>query len=169
MRRPTLARVRASWRALAVWFEQVEASAWSAAAAWLALGIGLLNLWYSVIRVWWLGRKASPSARLDLLSYQTQSRAWEEEERVVVTNHGPATMKRVTVEALDEDGASLAPGATALWPTMPVEYLHVGQSLYLKLERSAANRRPSVADLAWRDNRWRKQSRSVDLTYNRVL
>jgi len=78
-------------------------------------------------------------------------------------------MKRVTVDALDEDGNSLAPSATALWPTMPVEYLHVGQSLYLKLERSAADRRPSVADLRWGDNRWRKQLRSVDLTYNRVL
>jgi hypothetical protein len=98
----------------------VEASAWSAVAAWLALGIGLLNVWYSVIRVWWIGRKASPSsARLDLLSYRTQS-GWREEKWVVVTDHGPATMRKIDVQAFDEGGNFLAPGATALWLKMPV-------------------------------------------------
>jgi hypothetical protein len=147
----------------------VEASAWSAAAAWLALGIGFLNLWYSVIRVWWRGRKASPSAQLDLLTYQNQSGEWREDERVVVTNHGPATMKRVNVDAFAEDGSSLAPEGTGLWLPMPVEYLHVGQSLYLKLERPPGHSRPTRAVVGWRDRRWRKQSRSIDLSYNRVV
>jgi hypothetical protein len=105
---------------------------------------------------------------LDLLNYPTSSR-WQEEERVVVTNHGPAIMRKVQVDVFDEEGNSLAPGTTALWPPMPFEYLHVGQSLYLKLERSAGHLRPARADLAWRDKRWRKQSREIGLSYNRVV
>src|SRR5829696_8973515 len=88
----TLARVEAAWRNLAAWFARVEASAWSAAAAWCALAIALVNLWFGVIRPWWRTRRASPAAQLDLVNYPTAS-AWKEEERVVVTNHGPATMK----------------------------------------------------------------------------
>ena len=160
-----------SWSALAAWFEQVEASAWSAVAAWLALGIGLLNLWYSVIRVWWLGRKASPSARLDLLSYQTQIEGLGR-GRAGCRHQPRASHHEASHRGRPRRGRELPgwlPVRPLFWPTMPVEYLHVGQSLYLKLERSAADRRPSVADLRWGDNRWRKQLRSVDLTYNRVL
>jgi len=166
--RPTLARVEAAWRNLAAWFARVEASAWSAVAAWCALAIALVNLWFGVIRPWWRTKRASPAAQLDLLNYPTSSR-WQEEERVVVTNHGPATMRKVDVQVFGEDGDSLAPGATALWPTMPFEYLHVGQSLYLKLERSPGQLRPTRAKLAWRDKRLRGQSISIGLSYNRVV
>ena len=166
--RPTLARVEAAWRNLAAWFARVEASAWSAAAAWCALVIALVNFWFGVIRPWWRTRRASPAAQLDLLNYPIAN-GMREEERVVVTNHGPATMRKVDVQVFDEGDNSLAPDATALWPTMPFEYLHVGQSLYLKLERSAAHRRPTRAKLAWRDKRWREQSRTIGLSYNRVV
>jgi hypothetical protein len=95
----------------------------------LPLLIGLVNLWFAVIRPWWRNRKASPAAQLDLLRYPAQSGGrWQEEERVVVTNHGPARMRNVSVEVFDQDGRPLAEGLTALWPKMPVEVLHVGQS-----------------------------------------
>jgi hypothetical protein len=120
----------------------VKAPAWSALAAWVALGISLASLWYSVIRAWLRERKASPAADLDLLHYQTRA-GWNEEVRVVVTNRGPALMRAVEVQVFDEDGKSLAmaePDVTALWPKMPVEYLHPGQSLYLTLNRSKKTR-----------------------------
>jgi hypothetical protein len=149
----------------------VRASGWSALAAWVALGIGLANLWYSVIRVWWRSRKASPAAQLDLLHFPTKS-AWQEEVRVVVTNHGPAVMRKTEVQVFDEDGNSLAksePDVTALWPKMPIEYLHVGQSLYLTLNRSLATRDARGTLIRWHDNRKAEQSRWVGLSYNRVV
>jgi hypothetical protein len=94
----------------------VKAPAWSALAAWVALGISLANLWYSVIRAWLRERKASPAADLDLLHYQTRA-GWNEEVRVVVTNRGPALMRAVEVQVFDEDGKSWAvaePDVTAL-------------------------------------------------------
>jgi hypothetical protein len=53
-------------------------------------------------------KEGEPSARLDLLSYRTQP-GWQEEKRVVVTNHGPATMRKIDVQAFDEGGNFLAP------------------------------------------------------------
>jgi hypothetical protein len=142
---PTLARVESAWRAFesawsafASWFTGVQASAWSAAAAWCALLISFVNLWYSVIRVWWRNRRASPAAQLDLLSYQSKGE-WKEDERVVVTNHGPHVVKNVNVEVFDGDGQPLTATDSevkALWPSMPVERLHTGQSLYLTLNLS---------------------------------
>jgi hypothetical protein len=131
----------------------VKAAGWSALAAWVALLIGLVNLWFAVIRPWWRNRKASPAAQLDLLRYPAQSggRWQEEEERVVVTNHGPARMRNVSVEVFDQDGRPLAEGLTALWPKMPVEILHVGQSLYLTLATSIAELPPTRAVIRWYD------------------
>ncbi len=149
----------------------VKAQAWTALAAWAALAISLLNLWYTVLRAWFRERKASPAAQLDLLSYQSKSGATQE-VRVVVTNHGPALMKKVDVQVFDEDGMSLAlsePDVTSLWPKMPVERLHLGQSLYLTLNRSAATRTPHGALIRWRDGRKEEQSRWVHLSYNRVV
>jgi hypothetical protein len=101
----------------------VKLATWSVIAAWVALGIGLVNVWYSVLRVWWSTRRASPAAQLDLLNPQTGS-GWQDEVRVVVTNYGPAIMRNVEVQVFDEDGTSLAltePDVVALWPRMPVE------------------------------------------------
>jgi hypothetical protein len=150
---------------------RVKASTWSAFAAWVALVIGLINLWFGVIRPWWRSRKASPAAKLDLLSYPANS-GWKEEVRVVVTNHGSAVMEKVSVQVFDGDGQSLAltePDVTALWPTMPVEKLHVGHSLYLTLNQSIATRDPRGAEMKWRDGRRGEQSLWVSLSYNRVL
>jgi hypothetical protein len=100
-------------------------------------------LWYSVIRVWLKERKASPAAQLDLFDYQTKS-GWHPEVRVVVTNHGPALMKQVEVQVFDEDGTSLelseGPSVLVLWPRMPVQHIHPGQSLYLTLSMSLETR-----------------------------
>jgi hypothetical protein len=78
----------------------------------------------SVIRPWLRGRKASPAAQLDLFNYvSVSSKDLKSEERVVITNHGPADMRDVKVEVFIEGGKPMAravPGVTALWPTMPL-------------------------------------------------
>jgi hypothetical protein len=148
----------------------VKAATWSVIAAWVALGIGLINLWFGVVRPWWRGRAASPAAQLDLLRYPKDS-GWQNELRVLVTNHGPAVMEKVDVQVYDVDGQSLAvaePDVTALWPKMPVERLHVGQSLYLTLNQSMATRDVRSTLVRWRDGRRGEQSRWVSLSYNRV-
>jgi hypothetical protein len=99
----------------------VKAQGWSTVAAWVALAIGVGNLWFSVIRVLWKERRASPSAQLDLFNYQNRN-GWHEEVRVVVTNHGPASMEQVEVQLFDEDGQSLQlseASVSGLWPKMP--------------------------------------------------
>jgi hypothetical protein len=162
-----VARVESAWRALAAWFARVEASAWSAAAAWCALIISLANFWYSVIRVWWRNRRASPAAQLDLLSYQAHGK-WKEEERVVVTNHGPHVMESVKVEVFGGARQSLGPSVAALWPSMPIERLHTGQSLYLTLNLSPGAPPTRSAEIAWKDGRRSRQWQRVNLSYNRV-
>ena len=148
----------------------MKAPAWSALAAWVALGISIANLWYSVVRAWLRERKASPGVQLDLLNFQTKS-GWSDEVRVVVTNHGPALMRKVEVQVFDEDGASLAiaePDVTALWPKMPVEYLHRDQALYLTLNRSMGTRTARGALIRWHDGRKGEQSVWTSLSYHRV-
>ncbi len=130
-----------------------------------------MNFWYGTIRPWWRTRKVSPGAQLDLLSFETAS-GRHEEVRVVVTNHGPADMRKIEVQVFDADGTSLAvtePDVTALWPMMPVDYLHVGQSLYLTLNRSHSTRDARGALIEWHDGRRAQQSRWVGLSYNRVV
>lgn len=148
----------------------MKAPAWSALAAWVALGISLANLWYSVVRAWLRERKASPGVQLDLLNFQTKS-GWDDEVRVVVTNHGPAVMRKVEVQVFDEAGTSLAltePDVTALWPKMPVDYLHRDQSLYLTLNRSGETRTARSALLRWHDRRTGEQSVWASLSHHRV-
>ena len=144
---------------------------WSALAAWIALAIALANLWYSVIRVWLKDRRASPAAQLDLFDYQTKS-GWHQETRVVVTNHGPALMKKVEVQIFDGDGKSLEltePSISVLWPKMPFQQIHSGQSLYLTLSTSLESRDPRGALVCWRDGRRTQQSEWIGLSYNRLL
>lgn len=144
----------------------------NAIAAWVALGISGVSFWFSVIRPSRQAKTANPTAQLDLLSYESQSDP-RQEVRVVITNGGPATMENVTVEVFDGDGQDLAeaePGdITALWPKMPVSYLHVGQSLPLTLNLSYGSRDPKAAVIRWRDGRDGEQSRHFDLSYNRVV
>jgi hypothetical protein len=149
----------------------VKTAGWSALAAWVALTIGLINLWFAVIVPRWRARQASPHAQLDLLNFTTP-RGVKEEARVVVTNNGPALMQKIEVEVLDEDGTPLTvaePDLTALGPTMPVERLHVGQSLYMTLNDNLGSPTPRGAVIRWHDRRRNQQSRFVDLSYNRVL
>ncbi|MFC3741160.1 hypothetical protein [Paractinoplanes deccanensis] len=148
----------------------MKAPAWSALAAWVALGISIANLWYSVVRAWLRERKASPGAQLDLFTFQTKT-GWHDDVRVVVTNHGPALMRKVEVQVFDEDGQSLElaeADVAALWPKMPVEYLHKDQSLYLTLNRSPETRDARGALIRWNDGRRRQQSVWVNLSYHRV-
>ncbi|MFI7158638.1 hypothetical protein [Micromonospora chalcea] len=148
----------------------MKAPVWSALAAWVALGISIANLWYSVIRLWWRERKATPSARLDLFDYHNKS-GWHEEVRVVVTNHGPADMKKVEVQLFDGDGTSLEvrePSISVLWPKMPLGLLHPGDALYLTLNLSGATRDPKAALIRWEDGRRSQQSRWIWLSYHRV-
>jgi hypothetical protein len=148
----------------------VKAATWSVVTTSLAVVISLVNLWFGVIRPWWRGRAASPAAQLDLLRFPADS-GWQQEVRVVVTNHGPAVMEKVDVQVFDTDGQSLAlaePDVTALWPKMPIEKLHVGQSLYLTLNQSMATRDARSALVRWEDGKSGEQSRWIGLSYNRV-
>ncbi len=147
----------------------MKAADWSAIVAGIALVLGLVNLWYGVIRPLWRNRKASPAAQLDQLRYPAQSGGrWEQEERVVVTNHGPARMRTVTVEVFDQDDRPMAEGFTTLWPKIPMEVLHVGQSLHLTLI-SVAELAPTRAVIRWHDNRRGEKSHTVSLSYHRVI
>ena len=148
--------------------DPVKAADWSAIVAGVALVLGLVNLWYGVIRPLWRNRKASPAAQLDLLRYPKSGGKWEEEERIVVTDHGPALMRNVTVEVFDQDDGLMSEGFTTLWPKMPVEVLHVGQSLYLTLLR-VAELEPRRAVIRWHDNRRGEKSHTVSLSYHRVV
>ena len=140
-------------------------------AAWAGLGISAVTFWLGVIRPRRQAKAADPTAQLDLLNYKTKS-GWHEEVRVVITNGGLATMENVTVKAYDGDDNDLAeaePGdITALWPKMPVRYLHTGQSLYLTMNPSLATPDPKAAEVRWRDGRDGEQSRRFELSYNRV-
>ncbi|MFI5935941.1 hypothetical protein [Actinoplanes sp. NPDC051494] len=124
----------------------MKAPAMSALAAWVALVIGLVNLWYSVGRAYFRERKASPAAQLDLLDFQTKT-GWTTDVRIVITSHGPAVKQKVDVQAFDGDGMSLEltdPDVSALWPRMPFNRLHNGQSPYLTLSRGIETRDPSA-------------------------
>jgi hypothetical protein len=172
-------------RAAAFIVARVKATTWSAIATWLPIVISLISLAISAIAVWFgairpsrQAKAASPTAQLDLLSYESKS-GWHEEVRVVITNGGPATMENVTVKVYDGNGNDLAeaePDITALWPEsdvtapwpkMPVQ-LHAGQSLYLTLNRSLATPDARAAEVWWRDGRDGEQSRRFVLSYNRV-
>ena len=77
-------------------------------------------------------------------------------------------MRNVTVEVFDQYGRPLAEGLTPLWPKMPVEVLHVGHSLYLTLV-TIAELAHTRALIRWYDNRRAEQSRTVSLSYHRVV
>jgi hypothetical protein len=148
----------------------VKAATWSVVTTTIAVIISLINLWFGIVRPWWRGRAASPAAQLDLLRFPSNS-GWQKEERVVVTNHGPAVMEQVDVQVFDEEGTSLAieePDITKLWPKMPVEKLHVGQSLYLTLNLSQGSPAVRGALIKWKDGKSDEQERWVGLSYNRV-
>jgi hypothetical protein len=82
-------------------------------------------------------------------------------------------MKQVEVQVFDEDGTSLevseGPSVSALWPKMPVQHIHPGQSLYLTLSMSLETRDPKGALIRWHDGRRTQQSRWIALSYHRVL
>ena len=140
----------------------------SAIVASLALLIGVFNVWYSVIRPWRRSRWASPAATLELLTYPTKS-GWETEERVVVTNVGPASMKDVTAAVCDKDGREYDQNVVALWPRMPVPTLYAGQILHLKLNKNFGQTAPGSVVLRWRDGRSGIQAREIWLSYQRVI
>jgi hypothetical protein len=147
----------------------VKATTWSALAAWVALAIGIANLWYTVLRHWWRERKARPAAELELLNYQSKS-GMNEEVRLVVTNLGPAKMKAVEVQVFDDAGTSLEvtePSVSSLWPKMPVQWLHAGQTIYLTLNRSAATKQAKGTLIRWHDGRKAQQSEWIWLSYHR--
>jgi hypothetical protein len=155
------------WSTLAAWLAD-----WSELAAWAALVLSIGTLIGGVIRPWLRGRKASPAAQLDLFNYMAgKTKDLHEEERVVITNHGPANMRNVMVELFIEDGQSMAqavPDVAALWPKMPFERLHANQSLYLTLTGGYAPPAPREVEIKWRDGRWRKQSCRIGLSYHRM-
>ena len=149
-----------------------------AIAPWVALGISGVSLWFSVIHPSRQAKIANPTAQLDLLSYELDLQSYEsksgksQEVRVVITNSGPATMENVTVEVFDTDDQNMAvaePDIGALWPKMPMRYLHMGQSLPLTLNLSLGSRDPRAAEVRWRDGRDGEQSRHFVLSYNRVV
>lgn len=78
----------------------------SATVAVAAFALGVINPWYSVLRAWWRNRISQPDAKLELLAYETRQR-WDQDERVVVTNHLPrASAPRLTRRRrLPSDGA----------------------------------------------------------------
>ena len=80
-------------------------------------------------------------------------------------------MKKVNVNVFDGDGEPLTATDSevkALWPSMPIEHLHTGQSLYLTLNLSQGTPPTRSAEIQWKDGRVRRQSRQVNLSYNRV-
>lgn len=150
----------------------MQPAEWSALAAWTALVIGLVNLWYGVVRPWWRSREASPSAEMDLFHYRGRAGEWKEEIRIVIRNHGPARMTEAEVDLLDVSGDSMTSGPdqiTALWPPMPIERLHAGQSIYLTLSPSISTPTPNAATVRWRDGRKEMQSRKIPLSYHRIF
>jgi hypothetical protein len=159
------------WSTLAAWLKM--AADWSELAAWAALVLSLGTLIGGVIRPWLRGRKASPAAQLDLFSYiSVATKDLKDEEPVVITNHGPAHMRDVTVELFIESGEPMAravPGVTALWPKMPFERQHADQSLYFDPRSGPCiPERPRGRNhVARRQNG--EQSCRIGLSYNRMI
>jgi hypothetical protein len=139
----------------------------SATVAVAALGLGLINLWYGVVRPWWKSRRAEPDARLELVAYQT-AKGWQQDERIVVTNHGPSKMARLVIRVRDDSGTDYTDDVSDLWPCQPIVLLYPAQTLHLKLERALSHRRPGSVVLRWRDGRRAEQQREVFLSYHRV-
>ncbi|KAB1118862.1 hypothetical protein F6X54_01410 [Micromonospora aurantiaca] len=139
----------------------------SATVAVAAFALGVINLWYSVLRPWWRNRIAQPDAKLELLAYETRH-GWDQDERVVVTNHGPGTMKDLEARVFDDDGDDYTDRVGVLWPKLPVPALYAGQTLHLKLTLSLADKRPGRLLVRWRDGRRDVQEREFWLSYHRV-
>ncbi|WP_123827035.1 hypothetical protein [Micromonospora globispora] len=145
----------------------MSAEAVSAAVPVAALLLGIINLWYGVLRPWWRNRSADPDARLELVTYQTRN-GWQQDERIVLTNRGPAKMTDVRVLVNDDGGQDYTNEVGALWPRQPVAVVHPGQTLQLKLERTLAHNRPGSLLVRWRDGRRGRQEREFWLTYHQV-
>ncbi len=62
------------------------------------------------------------------------------------------------------------PTVVALWPPMPIERLHAGQSFYLTLSPGMGAPVPARALVEWSDKRrGARQSRMIALSYHRVF
>lgn len=145
----------------------MTAGGWSALVAGFALLLGIVNLWYGVLRGWWREREAHAGAEFQLVHYPDLSN-WRREDRVVVTNHGLAAMKRVEVLVSDEDGEPVRSNAFFMWPKMPFEVLYPGQSLYLPVHLSMGDNLPAAVTLRWHDGRRDQQSKWIGLSHHRV-
>lgn len=146
---------------------RMSSQAVSATVAVAAFALGVINLWYSVLRPWWRNRIAQPDAKLELLAYETRQ-GWDQNERVVVTNHGPGTMKNLVARVFDDEGEDYTDRLVGLWPKLPVPTLHPGQTLHLKLTRALGDGRPGRLLVRWRDGRQDVQEGEFWLSYHRV-
>jgi hypothetical protein len=69
----------------------------------VALVFSATGLWFGTVWPWLRTREAHPEVRLEEIGYQARQ-DWQIDQRAVIVNHGPATMRQVTVRLVGEDG-----------------------------------------------------------------
>jgi len=66
----------------------VSPDSWKTLIAAGALALGLVNLYFGILRPWWRGREAHPEARLESHSYVDFYTPDRTDQRLVLVNHG---------------------------------------------------------------------------------
>jgi hypothetical protein len=133
-----------------------------------AIILGVVNLWYGVLLPRWKNRRAKPDGRLELVSYQLGPEKWDQDERIVLTNCGPADMKDVAVIVRDDAGSDFTAGIGALFPKQPIKNIFAQQSVHFKLAGSIESPRPGSMLVSWKDGRPDRQEVELSLSYHRV-
>ncbi len=127
---------------------------WTAAGVFLALALGIVNLWYGVIRPIRRERIARLEVRLEHYPYDLSrsgpgSMAW----RMVVVNHGPS-------DAFDVDLPNLPRGqeeaGDIVWQMsgrLPIPRLVPGQQHHIAVWKATGASWPEPLIVSWRDRR----------------
>jgi hypothetical protein len=131
----------------------------------VALVFSATGLWFGAVWPWWQKRAAHPEVRLEQINYPDKQQ-WRTDQRAIIVNHGPATMRHVTIRLIGEDGHEHTEGG--LWPPMPIPEIHAGQALHLPLGMLLGEASLRSAVLTWRDRRVGTQQRTFWVTWQRV-
>jgi len=136
------------------------------AVAVAGLALGLVNLWYAVLRPWWGHRKAEPVVSFEAVHFIRGDHS-DGEERLAVTNRGPAAMRDVQVELYGPGDGSLV-DMIARNLHLPIEVIHPEQTIHIRLHRSMKDDLRS-AELHWKDGRRAINSRRFWLSLHTIV
>jgi hypothetical protein len=122
---------------------------WTAAGVIIALGLGVVNLWFGVIRPWRQEGHARLEVRLENHPSMSTLPHTERDWRLVIENHGPADAYDVDLPGFDAGPSS----NMVVIGRLPVPRLLPGQQHHMWLSIPVDVEHPEHLKLSWRDRR----------------